>query len=187
MNEITKIITDLIDEGIAANAHFQTWWALRNLALPKYLNAMNNLEYVDFFHVSNSGHYKLIFISLSKIYDIDPRTSGIRSLKKELRKVGNIKMAEHVEKELDPCTALVTKLSNIRNQTIGHNQISLERKEAYNRNGVTPDEIKELIDKTCTVINVVARDIGISNTIGDSDRFEKATLKLLEVLDAKKT
>ncbi|MBN4063665.1 hypothetical protein JYT79_02675 [Cardiobacterium sp. AH-315-I02] len=187
MTQITKIITDLIDEGIAANAHFQIWWALRNLALPKYLNAMNNLKYVDFFHASNSGHYKLIFISLSKIYDLDPRTSGIKNLKAELRKAGNIKMADYVEKELSSYTSLVTKLSNIRNQTIGHNQISLERKEAYNRNGVTPDEIKELIDKTCCVINEVARDIGINNTIGDSDRFESATLKLLEELDGKKT
>jgi len=187
MTAITKITRDLIDEGVAANAHFQIWWALRNLALPKYLNAMNDLDYVDFFHASNSGHYKLIFISLSKIYDIDSRTAGIRKLKVELRKAGNVKMAEYVKNELDPYTSLVIKLSNIRNQTISHNQISLGRKEAYNRNGVTPDEIKELIDKTCAVINEVARNIGVNNTIGDSDRFESATLKLLEALDGKRT
>jgi len=28
---------------------------------------MNNLEYVDFFHASSAGHYKLFVLALSKI------------------------------------------------------------------------------------------------------------------------
>ena len=84
MDDLDKVIRDLIDEGIAAKAHFQTWWALRNVALPTYYETMNHYEYVDFFHASNSGHYKLISISLSKIFDPDAKTSGIRSLKNAL-------------------------------------------------------------------------------------------------------
>ena len=79
------ITEHLIEEGIAARAHFQVWWALRNLALPRLLPAMNDLNYVDFFHASNSGHYKLFFIALSKIFDRDDRVAGIRELKKALR------------------------------------------------------------------------------------------------------
>lgn len=41
--------------------------ALRNLAIPKFLPTMNNLEYVDFFHASSAGHYKLFVLALSKI------------------------------------------------------------------------------------------------------------------------
>ena len=82
MPALNKIVTDLIEEGIASKAHFQTWWALRSLALPDYLDTMNDLEYVDFFHASNSGHYKLIFVTLSKIYDIDPKTSQVNSIEK---------------------------------------------------------------------------------------------------------
>jgi hypothetical protein len=54
-----KIISDLIEEGKSAKAHFQIWWTLLNLALPDYYETMNDMEYVDFFHAINSGNYKL--------------------------------------------------------------------------------------------------------------------------------
>jgi hypothetical protein len=57
MSEARAITEHLIEEGIAARAHFQVWWALRNLALPRFLPAMDHSAYVDFFHASNSGHY----------------------------------------------------------------------------------------------------------------------------------
>lgn len=83
MSTARVITEELIEEGMAARAHFQVWWTLRNLALPQYLSTMNNLDYVDFFHASNSGHYKLFFISLSKIFDRDDRVSGVKALRED--------------------------------------------------------------------------------------------------------
>ena len=49
---------------------------------------MNELSYVEFFHASNSGHYKLFFISLAKVFDRDNRVAGIKELRKALRAEG---------------------------------------------------------------------------------------------------
>ena len=52
----------------------------------------------------------------------------------------------------------------------------------YQVNGVTPNQLRDLIDGTCQSINLAARDLGISDRIFDSDSTERATLKMLEVL-----
>jgi hypothetical protein len=187
MNELQKIIYDLIEEGIAARAHFQTWWALRNLALPKYYKVMNDYGYVDFFHASNSGHYKLIFIALSKIYDRDPRTSGLRSLKAALAEAGCSDLESYVDTNLALHENLVARVSKIRSQSIAHNQKDLPRTKVYKINGVTPNQIRLLIEDTCKVINHVGRELGLNNLIFDSDRGERAVLNLLETLEKGRT
>lgn len=182
MSEARAIIEQLIEEGIAAKAHFQTWWALRNLALPEYHPTMNDLSYVDFFQTSNSGHYKLIFISLSKIFDRDERVSGISRLKEALQNEGYAQLARDVETKISPLDGLVRRVLNIRNKTIAHNEHQLPRQKVYELNGVTPNEIRQLIDSTCDAINSVARGFGLTNTIFDSDRHERATLAMLKTL-----
>jgi hypothetical protein len=183
MSNARAISLLLIEEGISARAHFQVWWALRNLALPKYLPAMNDANYVDFFHASNSGHYKLFFLALSKIFDRDSRVAGISELKKALRAEGHGRIALRIAKELKPIESLVKKVMRIRNQTIVHNEHSVPRAKVYKVNGITPNQLRQIIDTVCATISAAARDLGISNTIFDSSRFEHATLHMLERLD----
>jgi hypothetical protein len=185
MNNLNAILHHLIEEGKVARAHFQTWWALRNLAIPEFLPVMNRCEYVDFFHVSNAGHYKMIFFALSKIFDRDTRASGFASLKAALLADSRTALVEYIETELSPLTARVARIDTIRNQTVAHNQTGLVRKEIYGANGIAPNEICELIDKTCAVINHVARELGISDIIFESKCFEEATLALLKALQDK--
>jgi hypothetical protein len=64
--------------------YFHTWWALRNLAIPKYLSTMNSYEFVDFFHAASSGFFKLIFVSIAKLFDADDRTLGVRGFRELL-------------------------------------------------------------------------------------------------------
>ena len=187
MTRLSTIVQHLIEEGIAARAHFQTWWALRNRAIPDFLPDMNHLEYVDFFHVSNSGHYKLFFIAISKIFDRDTRASGIASLREGLRAEGHDNLADYVEAELEPLTERVCRIQTIRNQAIGHNQTDLPREKVYDINGTTPNEIMELIDITCGAINKIARELGFTNVIFDSKRYEDATLELLRALTEVRT
>lgn len=173
----------LIEEGIAARAHFQVWWALRNRAIPKYLPVMNDGNYVDFFHASNSGHYKLFFLALSKIFDRDTRVAGISELKKALRSEGHTHIALRIAKEMKPIEPFVKKLMRIRNQTIAHNEHSVSRARVYKINGITPNQLRQIVETVCGTINATARDLGITKTIFDSVRFEKATLSMLARLE----
>ena len=182
MNSAHAISRLLIDEGISARAHFQVWWALRNLAVPKYLRAMNDLNYVDFFHASNSGHYKLFFLALSKIFDRDSRVAGISEFKNALCAEGHECIALRITQELKPIEPLVKKVMRIRNKTIVHNEHSIPRSKVYRINGITPNQLRQIIDTVCATISAAALDLGISNIIFETDRFESATLHMLERL-----
>lgn len=183
MSSAHVITLRLIEEGINARAHFQIWWALRNLALPKYLPAMNNLDYVDFFHAANSGHYVLFFLALSKIFDRDERVAGISELKRALRAEGKTKIALEIARQLKPVEPYVRRVMRIRNRSVVHNEHAIPRSKVYEINGITPNQLREVIDAICSAINGTARALGIVNTIFESDRAERATLKLLEALD----
>jgi hypothetical protein len=183
MSSAHDIALRLIEEGTNARAHFQIWWALRNLALPKYLPAMNNMEYVDFFHAANSGHYVLFFLALSKIFDRDPRVAGISELKRTLRAEGKTKTAIEIARQLKPVESYVKRVMRIRNRSVVHNEHAVPRNKVYQVNGITPNQLREVIDAACSSINAAARELGITNTVFESDRAERATLNLLEALD----
>jgi len=182
MTELDRVLGTLIEEGTAARAHFHTWWALKNIAMPDHFTTMNNFNYVDFFHVSNSGNYKLIFVALSKIYDRDSRAAGICKLKDELNKAEHGGIADEVAKRVDAHQHLIQKILKIRNKSISHNEADITRKEVYMNNELTPDNIRELIDVTCETINYVSRELGISSITSDPERYEKAVHNLLETL-----
>lgn len=184
MPTAVDIVRTLIAEGIAARAHFQIWWVLRNKALPEYADAMNHLEYVDFFHASNSGHYKLFLLALAKIYDRDDRVAGLKSLGKALGNEGHSAAAEEIQSALDPHRHHISAICAIRDRTLAHNEADISRNKVYKVNGITPNEISELIDATCETINRVARELGVSNTIFESRKAEEATFALLAALQA---
>jgi hypothetical protein len=185
MSDARKITGVLIEEGSAARGHFQVWWALRNLAIPKYLPTMD--DHADFFLASSAAHFKSFFVALSKIFDRDTRVSGVSHLKEALREEGHSKVAETFENTIAPLATLVQRIMNIRNKTIAHNERALPRDKVYEIYGSTPNEIRSLIDSTCSAINNVAQALEITNSIFEDDRLERATLEMLEQLAEKNT
>ena len=68
------------------------------------------------------------------------------------------------------------------NNAIGHNEAALAREVVFDRFGITPDEIRELIREICDVLNEVGRSIGYPTGILDGERSEYAVIALLETL-----
>ncbi|BBL24992.1 hypothetical protein [Comamonas terrigena] len=182
MTKAQKIASTLIEEGNKARAHFQVWWALRNKSLPKYYETMNDSSYVDFFHVSNSGHYTLFLLSLAKIFDRDSRVAGIQKFKQALCTEGMNELAESLSQALAPYQDTVENVMRIRNKSVAHNEHSITREDVYRLNGVTPNELQMLIDAACQAINETSRELGINNLIFDGNRAEKATFNMLKAL-----
>jgi hypothetical protein len=187
MSEVHRILDDLMEEGGAARAHFHTWWALRNVAIPEFYETMNDLSHVDFFHASNSAHYKLFFLALSKVFDRDSRASGISHLREALRLDGYLQLADELEAKLVPLGSVVSRVMGIRNKTIVHNERTLSREKVYDINGITPNDIRQLIHSTCEAINSVAHGLGSSNRISDGERHERATIAMLRTLQKGET
>ena len=183
MASTIQILQHLIDETNAVRAHYQVWWALRNLALPDFYDTMKDVRYVQFFHASNSGHYKLVFVALGKIYDSDTRSAGIRELKAALRAEGHSSVADKLEADLASATSLVARLLTIRNRTVLHNELSISREQVYQfGGGIKANEIRDLIETTTYAINSVADALGYSSRVSAGRPYESATLAMLERL-----
>jgi hypothetical protein len=144
---------------------------------------MNNLEYVDFFHASNPAHYKGFVLALSKIFDRDTRVAGLRELRRALKDDGRNDLARYIGRQLNPLRPRITAIMGIRSQSLVHNNRALPRAKVYQIHGITPNQIRALIDKTAETINTVASELGITNTIFESDRHELAVLRMLNTLE----
>jgi hypothetical protein len=138
------------------------------------------------FQVSTED-YKLFFIALSKIFDRDERVAGISELKKALRSEGRSDLAVHIGRELKPLEDLIGRIMRIRNKSVAHSERAIPRTKIYKVNGISPNEIRHVIDRACAVINHVATSLGISNRIFESNRLEQATLRMLETLERGQT
>lgn len=148
---------------------------------------MNHHEYVDFFHASNSGFLKLTFVSLAKIFDRNSQAIGIGDLCKALESDGNNKLATAIENKINPHQDLVQRVLAIRNKSVSHMQKDLSRDEVYELYGVTPDEIRLLVNDIREVLNDVSHSFGSSTVISEGSRQESAVLSFLKILEHGKT
>ena len=176
------VASRLVDECVSAKAHYQIWWALGNRALPKYHQTMSEFSHVDFFHAASPGHFTLYLLSIAKIFDRDDRVAGVKALRESLRAEGRGALANRVASELKSQAPLVTRVMRIRNRLLAHNDHSTTADELFRINGVTPNDLRDLIDAVSRILNEVARELGLSERVFDSKRYESATLSMLETL-----
>ena len=170
---------------MAARASYQIWSALRQDAFPDYEETLRQPDYYAFFSASSSAHFKLIFISLGKIFDSRAGTSSIEDLKKALKKSERLDLVTYIEEKLGNLKEIRERIKKIRHKSIAHNQGNLSKEEIYQTNHVTADELCCFIDETCEVINYLASVFGLS-TMFMSDRVKQSTLKVLSALTAVK-
>ncbi len=126
-------------------------------------------------------------LSLSKLFDSKGDTLGLKKLQNDLKNCGLAKEAQLIEELRGQQSELVERIRCIRNKSISHNDVMLTRNDAFEKGNVTPDEIRELIDQVCDVLNKVngqleCLDISHNLDISKSQRFECATLAVLETL-----
>lgn len=183
-----ELISRVSESATAAHAHFQVWSALRGdgKALPKYFDDLNDHRYVDFFYVSGSAHYKLIFIELGCLFDSDPKSASFRALKSKLLQEGMIEDAAELEASLVEYSDLVSRIITIRSKLMAHKEVGVTSESVHEQDGgISPNQISALIAASCKAINKVTRKVCVEGSIPyvlESNRVERATLALLEVL-----
>lgn len=186
MSDISKTISDIEDSLRKAYAHFEVWWALDHTGIINHLSAMNDLDYVDFFHITITSHYQCVFISLSKIFDRADDLSGIRKLKTLLDANGNNELSSLLDGVLKKHIPVIAAVKGIRDQSIAHKKGSKNVDQIYKENGVTPNQIRDLIQELIGVMTDISKSIRYSWSLYKTDRFESATLNLLHKLENNK-
>jgi hypothetical protein len=182
-----ELIGRISDSATAAQAHFQIWFTLREVgkAHPLHFDDMHDSRYVDFFHASSAGHYKLAFIELGCLFDSYPKAASFRALKASLRENGQADIASFIENSLGKYSDLIPKILTIRSKLIAHKELGVTSESVHEENGITPNQIAELINASCEAINEVSLKVlksRNSSIATVSDRFERATFSLLKVL-----
>ena len=186
MDEIRKLLKRIADSVNAAQAHYQIWFTLRGKgkALPEYYDDMDDYRYVDFFHASNTGHYKLMIIELGCLFDSDIRSASMRNLKTKLDDAGQDELVSKIDIALKDYKRLVSNILTIRSKLIAHKEIGALSEEVHTKNGIIPNEVGKLIGVCCALINELNKKIfhDQQSLTGGIDRFERATIELLEAL-----
>lgn len=114
---------------------------------------MDDYRYVDFFHASNSGHYKLMYIELGCAFDSDDRAASVRKLKEHLKDDGRTDLVDRIEQRLAPFDTLVRKVLIIRARLIAHKELDVDSRKLYKRLKIVPDDIGKLIATLSSLVN----------------------------------
>lgn len=184
LDEICQAFSRLGNEANKAGAYFFTWRALNDSSADaKYQATMSNTAYVDFFHVCNSGFHSLFFVSLAKLLDRSGSALGLAKFRDTLKGhsdfVNEVRMIEAL---LISTAGVAKKVQRIRNQAIAHNQGSRTVEEVFKSQNITVNEIAGLIEEIRTALNQVGDRIEPATRIPAGDRYENATIGLLNRL-----
>ena len=182
----------MMGEACDARASFRVW---RTLDLSKSekarLSAMNDLTYVDFFHVVRWGTQTLAFLSLGKIFD---QSRGALNLRGVVRNLHNHELIKHelikdVDRLCNERGAVIEKIKRIRNKSVAHNDENMDQRSLFDEVGITPNEMESLIDDVCRVLNDVYKVLNeaerresFRKPIPDDVRFKQAVHELLDKL-----
>jgi hypothetical protein len=185
--ELNECFDNVKDSVNAALGHYQIWFALRGKgkAIDEYYDDMNDYRYVDFFRAANVAHYKLMFIEAGCIFDTDDRTDRFRRLRELMNENGLIELSEKFGDSLKPYQTLVSNILTVRSKLIAHKESGVEPPELYQKHGIKPDDIKELLLYLAGLMSELESELngGASwSTVGPTERWENATYGLLEVL-----
>lgn len=186
-NELRNCFDKVVASHTAATVHYQIWFALRGegKALKKYYDEMNDSRYVDFFYASSSGNYKLMFIETASLFDPDKRAASIRNLKQLLLQEDLISSTKKFDESLGCYSALVSNIRTVRSKIIAHKDINTDPASLYQKHGIRPDDIRELLRKCGELLQEIEKIIN-SNSSGSyvctTNRFERATFAMLETL-----
>ena len=127
-----------------------------------------------------------MFTSLSKIFDRAEDLSGIKKLKLLLNEAEQGDLVKLLENNLKIHKPVIKAVKGIRDQSIAHKKGAKNVRQIYSENGVTPNQIRDLIHELINIMITISHKINFSWSLYATNRFENATLNLLQKLEHNK-
>lgn len=157
--EIQKYVHDLQHAVTVAGLNYEIWWTYKEKeSRKKYFDAMN--EYTIFFQTSIHAHFVALLIALYRLYESRTDTVNIPGLIKLLHKYADIPKTtlEYTDKLYKEAHPLWVKVSVLRNEAFGHRSNKFSVSEVFDKAKVTPDKLRELIEKTKELLNEITHE-----------------------------
>lgn len=157
--EIQKYIDDLRQTVTTAGLNYEIWWTYKEKESRKmHVSAMN--EYTVFFQTSIHAHFVALLVALYRLYETRTDTVNIPGLIKLLKDHNGISSdtLDKVETMYDEVKPLWIKVSVLRNSAFGHLSNKFSISEVFIKAGVTPDELRDVIEKTKELLNEITHE-----------------------------
>lgn len=165
-----------------ATLNYDIWWVYKSKEhRPVYVSTMNN--YIGFFDTSLHAHFVALLVALYPMYETRRDTINIprllRILDAERQIPANVlAKANAIYAEAKP---LWVKVGVLRNNAFGHRSDSKTIEAIFKEAGITPNQLKKLIDLTKRLLNTVSR--ALDGTVHAFNlAATEATLRLLQDL-----
>lgn len=175
-----KYINGISNTITSASLHFDVWWVYKEKdSRAKYVDVMN--EYLNFFTTSLQAHFLSTIVELYKLFESRSDTVNFPRLIKLLRdnRILEPKIQLRVEEERASLAILWKKIAILRSELFAHTSIDLTYRQVFKKAGITPNNIKDLIERSKNLLNEISEGLEKNTYIFDI----KATDDTIRVLD----
>jgi hypothetical protein len=181
--DIDRYISEIRHTITVAGLNYEIWWVYRSKdTRPEYVEVMN--RYGLFFQTSIHAHFVALLVELYRLYETRADTFNVPSLLKILRAEARLPsetmeaLEDIYKNEAKP---LWTKVNILRNKAFGHRSVSHTIEEVFQKAGVTPNELRDLVEATKKLLNKLTNaydNSGYAFNLGSRED----TLRLLDDL-----
>ena len=152
---IDEYIYELRETIITAKLNYDVWRVYTGEdTRPRYIDVIN--RYVEFFSVSHHAHFVATLITLYRLYETRENTYNIPTLLRIMAKEPRVKKRELLDEAnemYEHIKPLWRKVSILRNNAFGHRSNMYAVDEVFEKAGITPNELNNLITITENLLN----------------------------------
>ncbi len=180
--EIARNIAELMQAVRDASLNYDIWWVCKAKgSRERYIDVIR--KYPLFFQASIDAHFVALLVALYRIFETRRDTINVRRLITMVENTGALPASKR--SELDELHRAVKplwrKVSIIRSEVFAHRTRDSTPEKSFARAGLSPNEIKSLIDSSKKIVNLLSQAFDHS-TFAFNLSAEEETRRLLEVL-----
>lgn len=180
--EVTRNIAELMQAVRDASLNYDIWWVCKARgSRERYIDAIR--KYPVFFQTSIDAHFVALLVALYRIFENRRDTINVRRLITMVANAGALPPSKRSElDELHGAAKPLWKnVSIIRSEVFAHRTKNSTPEKSFARAGLSPNEIKSLIDLSKKIVNLLSQAFDHS-TFAFNLSAEGDTRRLLEVL-----
>lgn len=174
---------------LCAGARFEVW---ESLAIARgddeFVDKVRDSNLFDYVETSCVGLRVAAMLSLSHVYDTNPRAANLmrfwKSIKGETGVFDSSDLAR-VDQIFELLKPGLTALKNIRNSDVAHKSVKDDVDQVYDEAGLTPAKFKEMVMLTSEVLTVINKKFQVQCVNWESfDGYRRSADKAIDCLSS---
>lgn len=182
-DELEEYLKELRETVSIAGLNHEIWWVYKSKdTRHEFIKTMRRFNL--FFQASEYAHFVTLLVGLYRLYETRNDTYNIPTFLKRIREYGHLPEQSVADAEKiypEEAKPLWVKVSILRNEAYGHRSNTLTMAEVFEKAGVSPNELHDLMEVTKELLNVLSHAWDNSThafNLGSKD----ATIRMLQTL-----